>query len=169
MDNILFDLIAKFDDEFEVKDENSLFFTTDPGEYECDEPGDLDYLLNDIYEDGIADINERVHQVRENSTSTASKIISDIRLNLDEIHDLVEDDKISVVFGFNMGWRNRQGYNMIQHDDLDAHAELIYNALTVNGDYNLNFKDTTVPGVILVERYSHDEPTGATFIVICNL
>ena len=169
MDNILFDLIAKFKDECKVKDENPLFFTTDPREYECDEPCDLDYYLNDIYADGIADIKERVNHTRENSTSTASKIISDIRLNLDEIHDLVEDDKISVVFGFNMGWRNRQGYNMIQHDDLDAHAELIYKSLTLNGDYNLNFKDTTVPGVIFVERYSHDEPTGATFIVICNL
>lgn len=114
MDNILFDLIAKFKDECKVKDESSLFFTTDPGEYECDEPGDLDYLLNDIYADGIADIEERVHHVRENLTSTASKIISDIRLNLDEIYDLVEDDKISVIFGFNIGWRNRQGYNIIQ-------------------------------------------------------
>ena len=169
MDNILFDLIAKFKDECKVKDENPLFFTTDPGEYECDEPCDLDYYLNDIYADGIADIKERVNHTRENSTSTASKIISDIRLNLDEIYDLVEDDKISVVFGFNVGWQNRKGYNVIQNDDLDAHAELIYNALTLNGDYNLNFKDTTVPGVIFVERYSHDEPTGATFIVICNL
>ena len=169
MDNILFDLIAKFDDEFEVKDENSLFFTTDLADYESDEPGDLDYLFDDIYAEGLAAIKERVRQVRENSTSAASKIIADIRLNLDEIHDLVVDDKVSIVFGFNMGWRNRQGYKLIQNNDLDAHAELIYDALTVNGDYNLNFKDTTVPGVIFVERYSHDEPTGATFIVICNI
>ena len=169
MDNILFDLIAKFDDEFEVKDENPWFFTTDLRDCEVDEPGDLDYLFDDIYAEGLAAIKERVHQIRENSTSAASKIISDIRLNLDEIHDLVVDDKVSIVFGFNMGWRNRHGYNIIQNDDLDAHAELIYNALTVNGDYNLNFKDTTVPGVIFVNRYSHDEPMGAAFIVICNL
>lgn len=169
MDDILFDLITKFDDEFEVKDENPLFFTTDLEDYESDEPSDLDYCFDDIYAEGLAAIKERVHQVRENSTSTASKIISDIRINLDEIHDLVADDKISVIFGFNMGWQNRRGYNVIQHDNLDAHAELIYNALTVNGDYNLNFKDTTIPGVIFVERYSHDEPTGATFIVVCNI
>ena len=169
MDNILFDLIAKFDDEFEIKDENPSFFTTDLEDYESDEPYDLDYCLDDIHAGGLADINKRVHQVRENSTSTASKIISDIRINLDEICDLDEDDKISVIFGFNMGWRNRRGYKLIQNDDLDAHAELIYDALTVNGDYYLNFKDTTVPGVIFVERYSHDEPTGATFIVICNI
>ena len=49
MDDILFDLIAKFDDEFEVKDENPLFFTTDLADYESDEPGDLDYLFDDIY------------------------------------------------------------------------------------------------------------------------
>ena len=169
MDNILFDLITKFDDEFEVKDENPLFFTTDLRYCEVDEPGDLDYLLDDIYAEGLAAIKERVHHVRENSTSTASKIIADIRLNLNEIYNLVDNDKISVVFGFNMGWRNRQGYNTIQHDDLDAHAELIYNTLAVNGDYYLNFKDTTVPGVIFVQRYSHDEPTGSTFIVICNI
>lgn len=169
MDNIIFDLIKKLKVEFEVKDENPLFFTTDLRDYEVDEPGDLDYLFDDIYAEGLNAITERVHQVRENLTSNASKIISDIRLQIDEIEDLVADDKVSIVFGFNMGWRNRQGYKLIQNNDLDAHAELIYDALTVNGDYNLNFKDTTIPGVIFVERYSHDEPMGATFIVICNI
>ena len=120
MDDILFDLIAKFDDEFEIKDENPLFFTTDVSGYEDDEDVYIDY--DEVYADGVSAINERVHQIRENSTSAASKIISDIRLNLDEIHDLVVDDKVSIVFGFNMGWRNRRGYKLIQNDDLDAHG-----------------------------------------------
>mgnify|MGYP003583981016 CR=1 FL=1 len=167
MDAILFDLIAKFDDEFDIKNGNPLFFTTDLSEYEDDEDVYIDY--DEIYADGISAINERVHQVRENSTSNASKILSDIRLQINEIEDLVDDDRASIIFGFNMGWRNRQGYKVITSNNLDDHAKLIYKALTVNGDYNLNFKDTTVPGVIFVERYSHDEPMGAAFVVICNI
>mgnify|MGYP006269692439 CR=1 FL=1 len=58
-----------------------------------------------------------------------------------------------------MGWQRRSGYADIQADWPD-----IKGALCIAGDFRLVF---TIDGVepIKVVRYSHDEPTGASFTI----
>lgn len=55
-----------------------------------------------------------------------------------------------------MGWTRASGYLVTDSDNLLA-------ALKINGDYRLDF---TLDGETLrVVRYSHDEPTGASFTI----
>jgi len=63
--------------------------------------------------------------------------------------------------GRNMGWTRASGYATCKA----SHKELL-NALTFNGDWRLRF---TFEGTTLhVTRWSHDEPTGASFEVIAE-
>lgn len=62
------------------------------------------------------------------------------------------------ISGKNMGWLHQEGYAVVETD-----WDKLYKALTINGDYRLEFvvegKDFTA------KRYSHDEPTGASFTI----
>jgi len=57
-----------------------------------------------------------------------------------------------------MGWQRKEGWITVE-----AQWDSIYRALTINGDYTL---EITLKGEnFTVVRYSHDEPTGATFTI----
>jgi hypothetical protein len=168
MDDILLNLVNNLEDE--ITEQQYVFFNTDTEYLETDEDGDpcqVDYDL--IYHEGIEAIKERIKLKRGNNTSKLLKILSDIRLGLDELEDLVEDDVVSVIFAFNATWRKLFGYKVITARNIEDHAELIYEALAINGDYNLSFSETDVPGILKVKRYSHDEPTGCSLIVIADI
>ena len=60
--------------------------------------------------------------------------------------------------GKRMGWQSRSGYKVIKA----THKEL-WDALTFSGDWTLHYM---LEGKSLnVTRYSHDEPTGASFTI----
>ena len=60
--------------------------------------------------------------------------------------------------GKRMGWQSRSGYKVIKA----THKEL-WDALTFSGDWTLRY---VLKGKSLtVTRYSHDEPTGASFTI----
>jgi len=61
--------------------------------------------------------------------------------------------------GRSMGWTRASGYAIANADWKD-----IYKKLQINGDWTLRF---TLEGRSLkVTRYSHDEPTGASFEIV---
>lgn len=68
----------------------------------------------------------------------------------------LEDDSIVNVTIQGMGWARRSGEFVIT-------AGEIINALTLNGDYRLDFKLEVESDKLSCVRYSHDEPTGASF------
>lgn len=60
--------------------------------------------------------------------------------------------------GKSMGWQSRSGYK-----EIDATFNELWSSLTLNGDWTLVF---TLAGTsFTVFRYSHDEPTGASFSI----
>ena len=62
------------------------------------------------------------------------------------------------IHGRRMGWTNAEGSAVISAEFQD-----LLNALTINGDWNLRF--TLSGDEFTIQRYSHDEPTGASFIL----
>lgn len=64
--------------------------------------------------------------------------------------------------GRNMGWTRANGAMII-----DADSEELIKALQLNGDFRLEFElpDEDFDHDFKVTRYSHDEPTGATFLI----
>ena len=60
--------------------------------------------------------------------------------------------------GTRMGWQARRGYKVIKA----THKEL-WDALTFSGDWSLNYK--LEGNSLTITRYSHDEPTGASFTI----
>jgi len=63
-----------------------------------------------------------------------------------------------IVKGYNMTWLRREGYKITEAGD-------VYDAFTLNGDFHLYFTISEDAKTLAVTRMSHDEPTGATFIV----
>jgi len=61
-----------------------------------------------------------------------------------------------IIRGNNMGWTRASG-----NTEPIGGLEETFDALTLNGDYRLVF--TLYNGDLSVTRYSHDEPTGASF------
>jgi len=61
-----------------------------------------------------------------------------------------------IIRGDNMGWTRASGNT----EPIDG-LEETFDALTLNGDYRLVF--TLLNDSLRVTRYSHDEPTGASF------
>jgi hypothetical protein len=57
-----------------------------------------------------------------------------------------------------MGWQRREGWAVVP-----AEWKALYNALTIDGEYRLDFK--IIGDEFIVLRYSHDEPTGASFTI----
>jgi hypothetical protein len=72
-----------------------------------------------------------------------------------EANDFYEDTAIRIS-GTAIGWRRLAGYK-------DTTPKELVEALSLNGDYTLNF--TLTGNALTVMRYSHDEPTGASFTV----
>jgi hypothetical protein len=72
-----------------------------------------------------------------------------------EANDFYEDTAIRIS-GKAIGWRRLAGYK-------DTTPKELVEALSLNGDYTLNF--TLTGNALTVMRYSHDEPTGASFTV----
>ena len=60
-----------------------------------------------------------------------------------------------------MNWNRVEGYTIAE-----ATGEAIIKAMSLNGEWNLRFKITGLEFKIM--RYSHDEPTGSSFIVTPN-
>lgn len=60
--------------------------------------------------------------------------------------------------GYAMGWQRLNGYATVP-------VENIIDTLTINGDYKLRFILSENYSELKVIRYSHDEPTGASFTV----
>ena len=60
--------------------------------------------------------------------------------------------------GHAMGWMRLDGYATVP-------VENILDALAINGDYKLHFILSNDYSELSVIRYSHDEPTGASFTV----
>ena len=60
--------------------------------------------------------------------------------------------------GKRMGWQARTGYKVIKA----THKEL-WDALTFSGDWSLHYK--LEGNSLTITRYSHDEPTGASFTI----
>jgi hypothetical protein len=72
-----------------------------------------------------------------------------------EANDLYEDTAVRIS-GTAIGWRRLSGYK-------DTTPKELVEALSLNGDYTLKFDLTGT--TLSVKRYSHDEPTGASFTV----
>lgn len=65
-----------------------------------------------------------------------------------------ENTNVVWIAGTAMGWQRRSGHAVVE-------ADKVLDALSLNGDYRLVF---TFDGADLTcARYSHDEPTGASF------
>ena len=62
------------------------------------------------------------------------------------------------IVGAHMGWQRRTGYKFIPADFKE-----LFESLTINGDWTLSF--TLAADSLAVGRFSHDEPTGAYFVV----
>jgi hypothetical protein len=62
------------------------------------------------------------------------------------------------IAGSRMGWQARSGYKVIKA----THKEL-WDALTFSGDWTLSY--VLEGDSLTVTRYSHDEPTGASFTI----
>ena len=71
---------------------------------------------------------------------------------------LVKEPDHVLIKGRAMGWQRKEGWITVE-----AQWDSIYRALTINGDYTL--KITLKGENFTVVRYSHDEPTGATFTI----
>jgi hypothetical protein len=65
-----------------------------------------------------------------------------------------------IIRGVAMGWQRRSGYALIRESS-DKIASETLDKLTLNGDFTLELKLTG--RACHVVRYSHDEPTGASF------
>ena len=65
-----------------------------------------------------------------------------------------------VVSGRAMGWQRTSGHT----DAMPATGKELLKALTFSGDWTLDFK-LDQENLLTVRRWSHDEPTGASFIV----
>lgn len=60
--------------------------------------------------------------------------------------------------GKRMGWQARSGYKVIKA----THKEL-WDSLTFSGEWSLHY--VLKNGSLTITRYSHDEPTGASFTI----
>lgn len=65
-----------------------------------------------------------------------------------------EDKHVVWIEGRAMGWQRRSGHTAVV-------SERVLDALSINGDYRLVFKFDNHS--LTCVRYSHDEPTGASF------
>lgn len=65
-----------------------------------------------------------------------------------------------VISGRAMGWQRTSGHT----DAMPATGKELLKALTFSGDWTLNFR-LDQDNLLTVRRWSHDEPTGASFIV----
>lgn len=66
-----------------------------------------------------------------------------------------------IIQGVAMGWQRRSGYALIREAGSDKIARETLEKLTLNGDFTLELK---LHGKAChAVRYSHDEPTGASF------
>lgn len=72
-----------------------------------------------------------------------------------EANDYYDDTDVRIS-GTAIGWRRLAGYK-------DTTVKDLVEALTLNGDFTLVFKLEN--NAITVMRYSHDEPTGASFTI----
>lgn len=59
-----------------------------------------------------------------------------------------------------MGWQRRSGWK-----DSKSDWKSLHDSLSINGEYTLRMEIDTAAGIFTVRRYSHDEPTGATFSI----
>jgi hypothetical protein len=66
-----------------------------------------------------------------------------------------------IIRGAAMGWQRLSGYALIREAGSDKIARETLDKLTLNGDFTLELKLTG--RACHVVRYSHDEPTGASF------
>lgn len=66
-----------------------------------------------------------------------------------------------IIRGNNMGWTRASG-----NTEPIGGLEETFDALTLNGDYRLVF--TLLNDSLRVTRYSHDEPTGASFTFLAE-
>lgn len=66
-----------------------------------------------------------------------------------------------IIQGVAMGWQRLSGYALIREAGSDKIARETLDKLTLNGDFTLELKLTG--RACHVVRYSHDEPTGASF------
>ena len=71
---------------------------------------------------------------------------------------LVGEPEHVLITGRAMGWQRQSGMAIVE-----AQWGRLYKALTINGEYTL--KMTLEGENFKVVRYSHDEPTGATFTI----
>ena len=85
---------------------------------------------------------------------------------LEWLDELVQEWSINcgrdymVVSGRAMGWQRSSGYT----DVMPATGKELFKALTFSGDWTLNFR-LDADNLLTVRRWSHDEPTGASFVV----
>ena len=70
-----------------------------------------------------------------------------------------EDTKRLRIEGRRMGWRNISGWA-----DIRSNWDALLNALRIDGDYTLRL-EIDGDGIFTARRYSHDEPTGASFSI----
>lgn len=59
-----------------------------------------------------------------------------------------------------MGWQRRSGWK-----DTKSDWESLRDSLSIDGEYTLRMEIDTAAGIFTVRRYSHDEPTGASFSI----
>ena len=69
-----------------------------------------------------------------------------------------EEPNFVRIDGKNMGWRNLVGYTVVR-----ANSKELLESLSINGEWRIVF--TFSENTLTVNRYSHDEPTGAFFTV----
>lgn len=85
---------------------------------------------------------------------------------LDYLEELVEDyaafNKCEYlrIEGRRMTWQYLSGYAIIK-----ANSKALLDSLTFSGDWSLEFKYDDETNEFTVTRWSHDEPTGASFII----
>ena len=68
--------------------------------------------------------------------------------------------------GHAMGWQRLEGYLELEEDYKETLEDKLLNALTLRGDFTIRY--TLEDGKLTAIRYSHDEPTGATFEFIAE-
>lgn len=73
-------------------------------------------------------------------------------------HHGIADDEDIVVWSEAMLWDRRSGYAVCKLDTLTE-------TLGLRGEYRLDFEFDSETGNLTCTRYSHDEPTGASFRV----
>ena len=118
-----------------------LLMTSDEDAPKCEECG-VDGVMTDYCQDACYDYKHE--NWRDDFFPTWLKLVGEPE------HLLIK--------GKAMGWQRQDGMAT-----LDAQWGNLYRALTINGDYTLKMKLEGKNFTVI--RYSHDEPTGATFTI----